>query len=184
MVLTQYQNAPGEPAQAPEQWPSESRLPPASKEATLLVFAHPHCPCTDATMEELARLVSHVRESVRVHAVFLQPERFGDDWTTSSLWHRAEAISSVRTWRDPGGQETTRFGVRTSGQVLLYGTDGSLRFQGGITGSRGHEGANAGRAALSAILSGKEPETTQTFVFGCAMQEDGALDCPGNVCLR
>lgn len=184
VVLTQYQSAPGKPAQAPETWPSETRLPPAPNEATLLVFAHPHCPCTDATMEELARLISHVRDSVRVHAVFLQPTQFSDAWTTTSLWQRAGAISDVRTWRDRGGQETTRFGVRTSGQVLLYGTDGMLRFQGGITGSRGHEGDNAGRAALNAILSGKEPETTQTFVFGCAMQDDGALDCPGNVCLR
>lgn len=184
VLLTNYQNAPGAPAQAPAQWPTESRIESTGQEATLLVFVHPRCPCTDATMEELARLVRHVRDTVQVHAVFLQPESKAPDWVKTSLWRRAATIAGVTPRRDPNGRETDRFGVATSGQVLLYGPDGTLRFQGGITAGRGHEGDNAGRAALRALLTGAPPETRQTFVFGCSMHEDGTTGCIGGMCLR
>lgn len=184
VILTEYQNAPGTPAEAPTEWPSESNLAPADDKATLLVFVHPHCPCTDATMEELARLMNHVRDSVRARAVFLQPDPFENDWSKTSLWRRAQSISGVTPQLDPGGRETDRFGVATSGQVLLYGSDGTLRFQGGITAGRGHEGDNAGRAALRSMLTGTEPKQHQTFVFGCSMHEDGTTSCLGGLCVR
>jgi len=184
VLLTSYQNAPGTPAQAPTEWPGDSEVEPASQKATLLVFVHPHCPCTDATMEELARLMRHVRDEVRAYALFLQPKEVGADWTTTSLWDRAASIAGVTPRRDLKGQETDRFGVATSGQVLLYGPDGALRFRGGITAGRGHEGDNAGRAALRALLTGAQPATTETFVFGCSMHEDGTTGCIGGMCLR
>jgi len=184
VLLTSYQNAPGEPAKAPAEWPAESPVERAPQTATLLVFVHPHCPCTDATMEELARLMRHVQDRVRAYALFLQPESFGAEWTNTSLWDRAASISGVTPRRDPEGRATDRFGVATSGQVLLYGTDGALRFQGGITAGRGHEGDNAGRAALRALLTGGDPATTETFVFGCSMHEDGTTGCIGGMCLR
>lgn len=184
VLLTTYQNAPGTPAQAPATWPADSQIEPASQQATLLVFVHPHCPCTDATMEELARLMRHVQGRVRTRAVFLQPESFGADWARTSLWRRAESIAGVVPRRDRAGRETDRFGVATSGQVLLYGADGALRFQGGITAGRGHEGDNAGRAALRALLTGNRPAKNQTFVFGCSMHEDGTTGCLGGMCLR
>ena len=40
-----------------------------------------------------------------------------------------------------------RFGAETSGQTLLYDRDGRLLFSGGTTGSRGHDGDNAGFAS-------------------------------------
>ena len=184
VLLTSYQNAPGTPAQPPADWPAESRIEPADQGATLLVFVHPHCPCTDATMEELARLMRHVRDTVRAHAVFLRPEPVEPGWVTTSLWRRAESVTGVRPRRDPGGRETDRFGVKTSGQVLLYGPEGALQFQGGITAGRGHEGDNAGRAALRALLTGARPADTETFVFGCSMHEDGTTRCIGGMCPR
>lgn len=184
VLLTSYQNAPGSPAEAPAQWPADSGLEPASQGATLLVFVHPHCPCTDATMEELARLMRHVRDTVRAHAVFLQPEQVDPGWVTTSLWRRAESVAGVTPRPDPAGRETDRFGVATSGQVLLYGPEGSLRFQGGITAGRGHEGDNAGRTALRTLLSGGRPAETETFVFGCSMHQDGTTGCIGGMCLR
>jgi hypothetical protein len=93
-------------------------------------------------------------------------------------------VTGVRPRRDPGGRETDRFGVKTSGQVLLYGPEGALQFQGGITAGRGHEGDNAGRAALRALLTGARPADTETFVFGCSMHEDGTTGCIGGMCLR
>jgi len=67
------------------------------------------------------------------------------------------------------GAEAARFHATTSGYVLLYDVNGKLRFHGGITGSRGHSGDNAGRSAIEAILMGGLAETKQTFVFGCPL---------------
>lgn len=182
--LTKYQNAPGAPAQAPASWPTASAIPHAPDVPTLLVFAHPRCPCTDATMGELRRLMRHVAGRVQVHAVFPQPREMGDAWTEASLWHDATSIPSVRVWRDRAGRETDRFGAATSGQVLLYDTTGALRFQGGITGSRGHEGANAGRMALRSILTDATPARTETFVFGCPLHEHAGDACTTGRCPR
>jgi len=176
MLLTEYQNAPGAPAEAPRMWPAESRLAPATDVPTLLLFAHPRCPCTDATLGELARLLRHAQEQVRTYVVFAQPETQDDAWTQAALWRRAQALPGVRVWRDRNARETQRFGAATSGQALLYDAGGALRFQGGITGSRGHEGANAGRTALQSILHGAPPARTETFVFGCPLSAPSRHD--------
>ena len=39
----------------------------------------------------------------------------------------------VTSWDDAGGKLAQRFGVLTSGHVLLYDTDGRLLYSGGIT---------------------------------------------------
>ena len=49
-------------------------------------------------------------------------------------------------------------GATTSGHVLLYDAGGVLRFAGGITDGRGHEGDNAGLDAALALLRGHVPE--------------------------
>jgi len=42
----------------------------------------------------------------------------------------------------------TCFGAETSGDVLLYDIHGAIAIQGGITGSRGHAGDNAGENTI------------------------------------
>src|SRR5687767_14372837 len=56
--LVQYQAGPGSAASAPVHWPSDCSLARADREATLLVFAHPQCPCTRATIGELDRIAA------------------------------------------------------------------------------------------------------------------------------
>jgi hypothetical protein len=85
----------------------------------------------------------------------------------SDLWHAAENIPGVRVVRDDG-TEARRFGARVSGQVLAYSGGGRLAFNGGITGSRGHEGDNAGRSAVEAMLGGR-PHAATAFAFGCLL---------------
>jgi hypothetical protein len=46
-------------------------------------------------------------------------------------------------------------------------------FQGGITGARGHEGDNAGQAAVIELVAGGRPSVRQTRVFGCALGNEG-----------
>ena len=70
---------------------------------------------------------------------------------------------------DDNGVEAQHFGVYTSGETLLYDSRGSLIFSGGITGSRGHAGDNAGEQALISLLTRGEARERVTSVFGCPL---------------
>jgi hypothetical protein len=81
------------------------------------------------------------------------------------------AIPGVPSVDDEGGVEAKRFGVATSGHVLLFDRAGRLLFSGGITPARGHEGDSLGRDALIERLAGTRtisgPATSP--VFGCPL---------------
>jgi hypothetical protein len=171
VVLMGYQNAPGRAAEPPPAWPEASSLQPADGRGTLVVFAHPHCPCTRATMGELERVLRYVQDAVTTYVLFVQPDGYSDDWVRDDLWKRAVAMPGVTPVQDPSGVETSRFGAFTSGQVLYFDADAQLRFAGGITGSRGHEGNNKGRQALLRWIQEGHADRASTFVFGCALQE-------------
>jgi hypothetical protein len=66
--------------------------------------------------------------------------------------------------------EARRFGAQTSGDVVVYDAAGTLRFQGGITISRGHVGHNLGHVRVDAIVHGATTGVAQTPVFGCALE--------------
>jgi hypothetical protein len=153
---------PGEAAHAPARWPSESRIAKTNARPTMLVFAHTRCPCTRATLRELERLVLRISARADVWVIFSGPD--GGD-----LHESARAIPSVRVTEDAA--EGRRFGVRTSGEVLLYGADDTLLFAGGITPSRGHEGDSEGAARIEELLAStnvaKAP--AKASVFGCAL---------------
>jgi len=101
--------------------------------------------------------------------LFFQPEQAGADWTRGELIARAQAIPGVNVFHDPGGREMRRFGAETSGQTMLYDAGGTLRFRGGITASRGHEGDNPGRSAIVASLGEGTVQRATTPVFGCSL---------------
>lgn len=166
--LHAYKAAPGLPAEAPATWPAEATLPAPAGRPTLVVVAHPRCPCTHATLGELERLLRETRAAADVRVVMVEPEGLDVD-RSGGLWARAARLPGATVHTDPGGHEARRFGAATSGQALLYDDQGRLLFTGGLTASRGHEGDNAGRAALRALLTARTPETPTTPVFGCPL---------------
>tara|TARA_R110002073_G_scaffold191599_1_gene350341 strand:+ start:299 stop:700 length:402 start_codon:yes stop_codon:yes gene_type:complete len=119
----------------------------------------------------------HAKGRARVHVVMFDPapdrnsnaDRVG--WTDTDLWGRANAIPCVRVTRDPHRREAALFGAVTSGQVVFYDADQRLQFRGGVTGSRGHAGDNAGRSALIDLLRGRAPAIVTTPVFGCSLTD-------------
>ena len=58
-------------------------------------------------------------------------------------------LPDVTVVRDDMAGEARRFGAVTSGQTLLFDTQGNLLFSGGITAARAQAGDNAGRASSS-----------------------------------
>ena len=169
VVLSNYQNARGSVGRTPSAWPLKTSVVLDQKHDTLIMFAHPQCPCTRASMEELNRLLARCHDSVAAQVWFFKPAGFPADWTRSSLWQSAAAIPGVTVHDDPDGAQARLFGAETSGFVLLYDSRGQLRFKGGITGSRGHAGDNAGVSTVVSLLAGQEVALRQTPVYGCSL---------------
>jgi hypothetical protein len=167
--LAAYSNTPGAAGMAPKRWPSDSQIARDSSRPTLLLVAHPHCPCTNATLGELELLMAQTQGKVSAHVVFIRPQGFTEDWVKADLWRKASAIPGVTVEIDNGNLEARRFHVETSGEALLYGSDGRLLFAGGITLSRGHSGDNPGRTAITSLLNQRSAEKNMTPVFGCPL---------------
>ena len=179
--LLNYENTPGQVATPSSQWPSKSRLLPSAEHATLVMLAHPHCPCTRASIGELAAIMAHSQGRLTAYVLFLKPEGSAVDWEKTDLWQSAARIPGVTALVDDKGYEAGRFQSLTSGQTLLYDRNGRLLFKGGITASRGHSGDNAGRSAIISIVNtGSSPQDT-TPVFGCPLLDpQSACRIPGS----
>lgn len=180
--LSRHEFLPGTFASPPQDWPASSEIARDAGQPTLVIFAHPHCPCTRATLSELARIVAGCREPLNVVVLFLRPAGFDSAWTHSDLWTTATEIPHAHVAEDPDGREAKIFHAVTSGQGVLYDAAGKLRFSGGITGSRGHEGQNAGRAAVVEIVRGRSSPLMTTPVFGCPLTNPPATGCKEHAC--
>jgi hypothetical protein len=170
--LLDYQAGPGTLGAAPADWPASDGLGPVAGRFTLLLFAHPHCPCTRASLQELSWVAARASDKADVCVLFVRPPGAPDGWERTGTWTAATAIPGVRVWADEDGREARRFGVQTSGQVLLYDSRGRLVFRGGITAGRGHQGDNPGRRALLARLASAEEGLGEAPVFGCPLFDD------------
>jgi hypothetical protein len=173
-VMWTYAITPGHPAEPPRFWPAAAPVARSGKHPTLLLFAHPQCGCTRATLAELAILMAHTHGKLDVDVFFYRPVIEGDAWVRSDLWRTASAIPGVHPFEDRDAEMAKRFGVFTLGQALLYSPAGLLLFQGGIAAYRGHSGDNAGRDAITALLQGVVPPASRlpviTRVFGCSLR--------------
>jgi len=166
-LLAQYGGTPGAAGEPPQQWPSHTSIELNPSGDTLVMFVHPHCPCTRSSLTELQRTLTSCSRSVTPWIVFYKPSTMSAGWEQSDLWHSAIAIPGAHVISDPDGAEAKRFHALTSGQTVLYDAGGKLLFSGGVTGSRGHEGDNAGEAAIEELVNSATSECRQTPVFGC-----------------
>jgi hypothetical protein len=169
-VLLRYSSTPSQADGAtPAEWPQSTHLTRVSGRPTLLLFAHPMCPCTRASVAELGRLMPLLGANVAARVVMVRPAESPADWDGSGLWERAATIPGVAVFRDDGGMEAARFQARTSGLTLLYDADGRLRFRGGITELRGHEGESFGAQRILSLVKTGTADRADAPVFGCAL---------------
>jgi hypothetical protein len=172
-IVWGYENRPGTGATAPDRWPQRTELVKALDRPTLLFVAHPQCTCTRASLDELAEVLARTPTPPKTYVLFLRPSAFETGWEQTDLWRRAAMLPGVIVLRDDDGIEARRFGIETSGQTLLYDSRGMLAFSGGITGSRGHAGDNAGETALVALLTSGQADRSGSSVFGCPLFAPG-----------
>lgn len=169
MVVWRYQTTAGAPGEPAGRWPAASTAVAPPSRPTLLLIAHPHCPCTRATVAELGRLMARLRDRVSAHVLVYRPREFPAGWERTEVWAAAERIPGVTVRVDVDGAEAALFGAATSGQVLLYDARGRLRFSGGLTSARGHPGESPGHQRIAAVVDARDTDDVTSRVFGCAL---------------
>lgn len=132
----------------------------------LILALHPRCPCSRATLSELEKILSERPGVGEVTILMYKPALESDEWMSGSIWERCRAIE-CRIVVDTDGRIAGSLGCQTSGSVVVYDAEGRLRYYGGITAGRGHEGDNPGARAVKDIFAGLQVEAESMPVFGC-----------------
>ena len=153
----------GRPASATQPLPF---LSPAH--TSLVMFAHPQCPCTSASLNQLNRLMLYSGKA-DIWVVFLKPSSEPNEWVHSALWKEAQKLEGVHVLEDLDGKLCRCAGAYTSGLVLLYDTKGSELFRGGLTTSRGHEDDSPGLEILESYFKTGKLAAASAPVFGCTL---------------
>ena len=169
VILVRHQSTPGTAGPCPAQWPKEAQVARNPWQPTLLMFAHPQCPCTRASIGELNRLLARCGNPPAAHVFFLEPAGADESWIETDSYRSASSMPEVRVHIDRGGEQARLFGAGTSGHVVLYDLGGRLVFTGGITAGRGHAGDNAGAESIVGFINNSSVRIASTPVYGCGL---------------
>lgn len=176
-ALAHYGNTPGSAGAAEIDASGLAGLALAGDRPTVVMYAHPRCPCTSASLESLARLQRRFPGRFATRVVFTVPRGMGDTWHCTALWEAAGRLPDCDRIVDPGGEITQAAGAATSGTVAVYASDGQLQFWGGVTPSRAHAGDSAGGDAMTDYFQGRS-HAARSPVFGCPL-----VGCDDEQCL-
>lgn len=176
LLVTFHMGVPDRRDVPPDRWPQATQLQRAAGASTIIMAAHPWCPCTRASLEELNLLLVRYRGRVNAYVLFLSPSDVGNSWDDTDTRRRAREVPGLVPVSDRDGAESRRFRLGVSGQIAFYDNGGRLRFHGGITAARGHGGPNAGRARVASLLERGTADGSEHPVFGCALSDP---DDPG-----
>jgi hypothetical protein len=169
-AMLNYENTAGAEGDPPAAWPAQSKIPRTAGLPTVVVMGHPKCPCTRATIGELAVLMARLHNQATAVVVLVRPRGTPNDWDDTDLRRSASEIPGVIVMTDFDEVEADRFQAQASGQTMLYNARGKLLFSGGITASRGHSGDNVGRSSIVSLVTYGTAQSTRTPVFGCALR--------------
>lgn len=168
-----YEGTPGEETSVPTSWPDSGLVSIDRERATLMMFVHPLCVCTRASLTELRAALDTMKGSPSVWIVLLSPHGIVKDWSPR-VAEIAARIPEATIVTDHQGTAAEKFGASTSGHVVLYDRGGRLTFSGGITAGRGHVGDNSGRRGLVAAIQGGDSAHAHP-IFGCGLDDPEPL---------
>ncbi|MEI6805673.1 MAG: hypothetical protein WCK49_04110 [Myxococcaceae bacterium] len=170
-ALWDYSNKPGLPATAQSLWPTNAHFLRDPNFPTLVMFIHPRCDCSEASMSELNQITAQINSKLNTVIIFVTAPNSDNSWKNTALWAGAKLIPNAQILLDKGALEADRFGAKTSGQVLLYDKQGHLVFSGGITNTRGHLGDSSGKTAVISFVNENRLDHPSTPVFGCVLKD-------------
>ena len=177
-ALWLYSITAGKEGAPPDRWPASSRLQRTPGASTLVMFVHQRCPCSQASISELAVLLAHSGGHLHAQVVFLKPSGEKSSWIRSDLWRAASELPGTAISNDLDGRETELFHAAVSGEALVYDASGDLRFHGGVTGARGHIGDNPGCSAVESYANTGIIPLAKAPVFGCPLFSESASRMP------
>ena len=166
-----YGSNPGPSYPAPVHWPQDTQVERYANGSTLLVFLHPGCPCSRATLDNLKDVIADSSLSIVLISSEYASKVASDLASCRQQIRELERCDNTTHFHDIDSREAKWFHATTSGYCLLYDERGMIKFSGGITSSRGHQGANAGMACLKAALSSDSAHFSYP-VFGCPLLVD------------
>ena len=167
VALATYQYQAGEGSEQDTAWAESPLIRHDATQCQLLVFLHPRCACSLATLNELARIQAACKDRLAIQVVIYFPDGAAADWLQSPNVKLAQQIPDAQWTLDPNGVSARAFGVKTSGHSILLSPSGDLVFSGGITPSRAHEGDNLGRQAIERYVCLGEKTVDHSNVYGC-----------------
>src|SRR3954451_6256682 len=90
--MIRYEFTPGIRRPAPSDWPTGAETKLDAARPTLLLFLHPQCPCSRATLAEMQRLLADCGWQFALHIFFVQPAGADDDWENTHVCRAARQI--------------------------------------------------------------------------------------------
>ena len=108
-LIVSHNFATGNVSSAPIEWPDGINLESDANHPTLLVFIHPQCPCSSATIGELERLLADVNQQVKCTILMVCPSDHVDQWMKSKNTERSKSIEGVQIVVDVDGTTAAKF---------------------------------------------------------------------------
>lgn len=149
-------------------WPEKASFTPG-RLPTIVMFIHPLCVCSKASVEEFSNLMRNRSSKVNAVIYVMMPREKQKDFASAPIVERAGRIPDVRVLLDFDNKEAKTFGVETSGHVLIYDERGILKFNGGITAARGEPGPNRYEDEALKTLNSMLSARSAPPVFGCSL---------------
>ncbi|HEU5136803.1 MAG TPA: redoxin domain-containing protein [Steroidobacteraceae bacterium] len=156
----------------------------ANADILVMVFTCPHCPTAQAYQERIKKLVFDYRAK-NVTLIAINPNHAAavrlDELAYSDLSDSFEEMQERArdqkfnfVWLDDGPTQamSKAYGPVATPHVFIFDKARKLRFEGRIDDSERESSATKHdtRAALDALLAGKQPPVTTTKVFGCSVK--------------
>jgi peroxiredoxin len=148
---------------------------PGAAAATVVVFTCNHCPYALAWHERTIALAQdYADRGVRVLAINPNDaERYPRD-STQAMRARVERgeFEGVPYLRDESQEVARAYDAKTTPDVFVLDVGGVLRYRGAPDSDYDDPAQNAAyvRAALDALLEGRDPDRAQTPPVGCSIK--------------
>ncbi len=149
-------------------------LDTAPDKFTLAVAIHPKCPCTQSTIYELERLAPKTDRPIDFVFYVYTADASPESWFEESADILQSRFPGSTVIQDKNGEFAETLGAFISGSTVLYNSNGTPVFWGGVTSGRGHSGDNLGSDSIIAIVNGQEPPRTTTAVYGCEITQNNS----------
>lgn len=153
----------------------DAKHQPGGSPATVVVFTCNHCPYALAWHDRLIA-VAHDYSSRGVKMLAINPndaERYPRD-SPQAMADRVRAgdFDGVPYLRDESQEVARAYDAKTTPDVFVLDAEGALRYRGAPDADHDDPGQDAAflRAALDAVLEGREADPRETPPVGCSIK--------------